>query len=78
MRLCTPIAARAVEIFEKPGLLAYEERMDTWEEHFRWSQSWTKLLGRTAIRRAPVLALDMNAKLLQKARPFWRVAGLIP
>ena len=56
----------------------YNPRMDMWEDHFRWSQSWTKLLGRTAIGRATVLALDMNAKLLQKARPFWRVAGLIP
>jgi HNH endonuclease len=61
----------------KPVLL-YNPRKDIWEEHFRWSQGWQKLIGRTPIGRATVRALDMNAKLLQKARPFWRVAGLIP
>ena len=56
----------------------YNPRTNIWEEHFRWSPTWTKLLGRTAIGRATVVTLDMNATLLQKARPFWRVAGLIP
>ena len=56
----------------------YNPRKDIWEEHFRWSQDWRKLIGRTPTGRATVSALDMNAKLLQKARPFWRVAGLIP
>jgi hypothetical protein len=56
----------------------YNPRLDMWEGHFRWSQSWTKVVGRTPIGRATVAALDMNAKLLQRARPFWRVASLIP
>ena len=62
---------------DKPVPL-YNPRKDIWEEHFRWSQDWRKLIGRTPTGRATVSALDMNAKLLQKARPFWRVAGLIP
>ncbi|HXG21086.1 MAG TPA: HNH endonuclease [Methylomirabilota bacterium] len=56
----------------------YHPRKDIWEEHFRWSQDWKKLIGQTPTGRATVKALDMNAKLLQKARPFWCVAGLIP
>lgn len=60
------------------SVLLYNPRKDIWEEHFRWSQNWRKLIGRTPTGRATVRALDMNAKLLQKARPFWRVAGLIP
>ncbi|MBI3796634.1 MAG: HNH endonuclease [Deltaproteobacteria bacterium] len=59
-------------------VLLYNPRKDIWEEHFRWSQDWQKLIGRTPTGRATVRALDMNAKLLQRARPFWRVAGLIP
>jgi len=56
----------------------YNPYAHVWEEHFRWSRDWKKLIGRTPIGRATVVALDMNAKLLQRARPFWRVARLIP
>ncbi|HEV8711372.1 MAG TPA: HNH endonuclease [Candidatus Binatia bacterium] len=59
-------------------LLLYNPRTDIWEEHFRWSRDWKQLIGRTPFGRATVRALEMNARLLQKARPFWRVAGLIP
>jgi hypothetical protein len=56
----------------------FNPRKHLWEEHFRWSRNWKKLTGRTAIGRATVVALDMNAKLLQQTRPYWRVVGLIP
>jgi hypothetical protein len=56
----------------------FNPRTDLWDEHFRWSQNFKSLVGRTPIGRASVIALDMNSKLLQQARPFWRVAGLIP
>ncbi len=56
----------------------YNPRTNVWEEHFRWSQDWKRVIGRTPIGRTTIMALDMNAKLLQRARPFWRVAGLIP
>ena len=56
----------------------YHPRTNIWEEHFRWSQDWKRLIGRTSIGRATVVTLDMNAELLQRARPFWRVVGLIP
>jgi hypothetical protein len=56
----------------------FNPRTDAWEEHFRWGQYWKRLIGRTPIGRATVIALDMNANLLQNARPYWRVVGLIP
>ena len=59
-------------------VLLYNPRTNVWEEHFRWSRDWKQLIGRTPIGRATVKVLDMNAKLLQRARPFWRVAGLLP
>jgi hypothetical protein len=49
-----------------------------WEEHFRWSADWTKVIGRTAVGSATVACLDMNANILKLARPYWRVMGLIP
>jgi hypothetical protein len=56
----------------------FNPRTDVWEKHFRWSRNWKRLIGRTPIGRATVVALDMNARLLQRARPFWRAVGLIP
>jgi len=56
----------------------FNPRTDRWDEHFRWSQDCKKLIGRTPIGRTTVIALDMNAKLLQQARSYWRVTGLIP
>lgn len=59
-------------------VLLFNPRTDVWEEHFRWGPDWTRLLGRTPVGRATLAALAMNATLLRRARPFWRVAGLIP
>jgi hypothetical protein len=56
----------------------FNPRMDRWETHFRWSEDWRKVIGRTPMGRATVAALAMNAAVLQKARPYWRVLGLLP
>lgn len=56
----------------------FNPRTDVWEQHFYWSRKWRKLLGRTAIGRATIVALNLNVERLQRARPFWRAAGRIP
>ena len=65
-----PTTAKRVPLFNP--------RTQRWDEHFRWSRDWKRLIGRTPVGRATVASLDMNAKLLQNARPFWRVVGLLP
>ena len=62
----------------KRRVALFNPRTDLWEEHFRWSHNWKRLIGRTPVGRATGVALDMNAKLLQEARPLWRLIGLIP
>jgi len=39
------------------SVLLYNPRKDFWEEHFRWSTNWQKLIGRTPTGRATVRAL---------------------
>lgn len=56
----------------------FNPRMDVWDEHFRWGRGWKKLIGRKPEGRASVVTLNMNDELLQRARPFWRNAGLLP
>lgn len=58
--------------------LLFNPRRDVWEEHFRWSYDWRKVIGRTPVGRATVVGLDMNAKRLRQARIYWRLVGLIP
>jgi 5-methylcytosine-specific restriction endonuclease McrA len=65
-----PVTRRRVRLFNP--------RSDDWEAHFRWSNNWALLIGRTPEGRATIAALDMNSQLLKQARPFWRIVGLIP
>ena len=65
-----PRTQREVDIFNP--------RVDEWEQHFRWSADWTRVIGRCSSGRATVACLDMNAKVLRLARRYWRVLGLIP
>ena len=69
---------KAVDPHTGKRVLLFNPRANKWEEHFRWSPNWQKLIGRTSIGRASIATLDMNAQLLQGARPYWRLVGLIP
>jgi 5-methylcytosine-specific restriction endonuclease McrA len=69
---------KAVDPLTNKPVLLFNPRENEWEEHFRWSPNWQKLIGRTPIGRATIVALDMNAKLLQRARPYWWLVRLIP
>ena len=56
----------------------FNPRTDNWDEHFRWSADYERLIGLTAIGRTTIATLQMNDVLLQDARPFWHAAGYIP
>jgi len=56
----------------------FNPRVDTWQEHFRWSPTKTRITGRTAIGRATVIALRLNRPILVRARRVWGRHGLHP
>jgi hypothetical protein len=63
------------------GLLArlFNPRTDTWEEHFRWSAAeWGIIQGQTAIGRATVNQLQMNAADLVGVRRLLAALGVAP
>jgi hypothetical protein len=49
-----------------------------WSEHFSWEEDQRTVIGRTAIGRATITALDMNSELRQTARQLWFAVGLLP
>ncbi|MBI3760757.1 MAG: HNH endonuclease [Chloroflexi bacterium] len=56
----------------------FNPRIDSWADHFRWSATYRRILGRTAIGRATIAALDLNDGALMKARQMWVLLDLIP
>ena len=56
----------------------FNPRADRWDDHLRWSATYTRLIPRTGIARATVATLDLNAEVFIKARQLWLILGLIP
>ncbi|MBI1258908.1 MAG: HNH endonuclease [Chloroflexi bacterium] len=49
----------------------YSPRTQTWEQHFRWDEAGTMIIGSTPIGRATVIALKMNHDDVVKSRTLW-------
>jgi len=56
----------------------FNPRIDTWSEHFSWSDNGVRIVGRTSIGRATVAALRMNDPDMLAARRMWVEAGWHP
>lgn len=56
----------------------FNPREHVWEEHFRWSPTYKRIIGRTDIGRATIRVLDLNGETLVEAREMWVVLKLIP
>ena len=56
----------------------YNPRKDQWNEHFRWSEDGSQIVGLTLVGRATVARLRMNQPNIVVARHVWISAGLHP
>jgi hypothetical protein len=56
----------------------YNPRTQPWNDHFRWSDDGTLLLGLTPIGRATIAALQLNRPMLRAARRRWVLVGWHP
>ena len=56
----------------------FNPRTQSWAEHFVWIEAGTRILGRTAIGRATVVALRLNRAPLVNARLVWVSVGWHP
>lgn len=56
----------------------FHPRQDQWPEHFIWSYDGLSIIGRTAIGRATVEALELNRKRAQRLRATDREVGRHP
>jgi hypothetical protein len=56
----------------------FNPRSHVWKEHFEWSFDGTLVIGRTAIGRATIIALQLNHDLIVYARRRWVKVGWHP
>ena len=56
----------------------FNPRKDLWEDHFQANMDTGEVSGLTAIGRATVARLDLNAATQQQARLLWMRLGLYP
>jgi hypothetical protein len=56
----------------------FNPRTESWSDHFAWSSSGVEIVGRTAMGRATVAALQLNNVLAVMVRRSWVAAGWHP
>jgi hypothetical protein len=56
----------------------FHPRLQAWDRHFRWSDDFGTVLGRTPAGRATVAALEMNHPRVVRIRLLWAALGLHP
>ena len=56
----------------------FDPRRQNWDDHFRWGFDYRRLIGRTRVGRATIVALDLNGSVLMRARMMWALLDLIP
>ncbi len=56
----------------------FNPRVQSWSDHFRWSDDGSQIVGLTPTGRATVVALRLNNEFIIPARRQWVVAGWHP
>ncbi len=73
-------ADRFAAVDPESGELAplFNPRIETWKDHFEWSQEGTIIYGKSPKGRATVDTLNMNHPDIVNARRLWVEAGWHP
>ncbi|MCI0359868.1 MAG: HNH endonuclease [Planctomycetaceae bacterium] len=56
----------------------FNPRRQSWRRHFRWSENYLMIEGRTATGRATIQALQLNRQVLMNLRHVLRITGHHP
>lgn len=56
----------------------FNPRLQSWNDHFIWTDDFERIVGKSATGRATVAALRLNRPLLARSRRIWVTTGLHP
>lgn len=68
----------AIDLISGETVRLFNPRSDSWEMHFVWSQDGSALIGLSAIGRATIAALQINADDQLKLRTIWVEGNRFP
>jgi 5-methylcytosine-specific restriction endonuclease McrA len=56
----------------------FDPRRQRWHEHIAWTTEQDRIVARTSVGRATLVALDLNRSSLVSARKAWTAVGWRP
>lgn len=68
----------AIDFLSRQYLPLFNPRIDSWAEHFQWSEDDLLMVGKTAIGRATIQLLKINRVNNVNLRKLLKMAGLHP
>lgn len=68
----------ALDTIRNKAFRLFNPRRDKWKKHFRWNLTRTQIIGRPAIGRTTIIALQLNDTRQIEARILWRKIGKFP
>lgn len=68
----------AIDPYTGAEIALFNPRIQNWNDHFRWDEDKTGVIGLSAVGRATVSRLRMNRHAAVRARRRWVDAGLHP
>ncbi len=68
----------AIDPATRKSVALFHPRQNKWNEHFEWTADGTKIVGKTSVGRATVVALHLNRAGLQNLRRLMVLATLHP
>jgi hypothetical protein len=78
---CNQLKGDRVEFLDpvsRDRVAIFHPQQQVWTEHFAWEQNGSIVVGKTAIGRATVVALQMNREVLVSMREMWVIFGQHP
>ena len=69
---------RAIDPLTGVQVALFHPVKQTWNDHFCWDDSATRIEGVTSIGRATVALLNMNSVNKVTVRQFWLITGKFP
>ncbi len=59
-------------------VVLFNPRRERWDEHFRWNEDGTEIVGLPPTGRATIAALQLNNPVIIVTRRLWASAGWWP
>ena len=78
---CNGAKSNKVEGFDtetQTSVPLFNPRTQIWDEHFKWSNDYTRIIGKTPTGRGTVAELNLNKERIVEVRKNWVSAGWHP